>query len=65
MESEIAKRIQSQNDKRNNIIKGGLDLVNPLRSSQERKHEGRWEEEREREKRWEEERERTRAREGA
>lgn len=60
VDSETAKRIQGQNDNRNNIIKvkGSLDLVSPLRSSQERQREGRWEEEREREERWEEERER-------
>ncbi|GMN21173.1 hypothetical protein TIFTF001_048841, partial [Ficus carica] len=61
VDSETARRIQGQNDNRNNIIKvkGRLDLVSPLmRSSQERKREGRWEEEREREERWEEERER-------
>ncbi|XP_024022180.1 legumin type B, partial [Morus notabilis] len=36
VDSETARRIQGQNDNRNNIIKvkGGLDLVSPLRSSQ-------------------------------
>ena len=60
MDSETAKRLQGENDNRNNIIrvKGKLDLVSPLRSRRESQREERWEEERERER--EEERRRMR-----
>ncbi|XP_062096769.1 11S globulin seed storage protein Jug r 4-like [Humulus lupulus] len=52
VDSETVKRLQGQNDDRNSIIrvKGRLDLVSPLRSSQEQQREERSEEERQRER---------------
>ncbi|KAF4387123.1 hypothetical protein G4B88_024695 [Cannabis sativa] len=51
VDSETVKRLQGQNDDRNSIIrvKGTLDLVSPLRSSQEHQREERYEDERQRE----------------